>query len=184
MPEHLTRRRYDVRRCRRVTERLLQPLASREHPPRPKSTSTRLLATDSTAASVAVRDSAVDAGVDSGRWRPPLTAGSPMSNSPIRNGSSGSLPAEFAVVSDSPCGASGVAAAACSQRWHRLCGGRRRGRLLGGRRCGRLPGRRRLLRRATLRPVARRATRRPVARRVARRGDGRGHPGFGGRRLS
>ena len=70
-----------------------------------------MLATDSTAASVAVRGSAVDAGVAAALtttvdcWFADVELADPERFV-------GALPAEFGAVCDSPCGASGVGAAA------------------------------------------------------------------------
>jgi hypothetical protein len=72
------------------------------------STAEEMLATDSTAAAVAVCDSAVDAGVAAALtttvdcWFADVELADPVRFV-------GALPAEFSAVRDSPCGASGVA---------------------------------------------------------------------------
>ena len=139
-----------------------------------------MLATDSTAASVAVSGSAVDAGV-AAAVTTPLTAGSRMTNSPIRRGSLGRcrgihcrIANHLAAhpVSPRPVTTSDETGSSVERRYGRLLGERRCGRLLVGRTL-RPASRRATLRsasrRATLRPAVRRATLRPAVRRATLR---------------
>jgi hypothetical protein len=72
-----------------------------------------MLATDSTAASVAVRDSAVDAGVAAALA---TTVDCWLADVELADLErfAGALPAEFGAVCDSPCGAAGVAPSCAS----------------------------------------------------------------------